>query len=139
MPARDKYHFEFCEALQKEGWTITHDPYQLKIESKRTYPIDLGAERLLAAQKNTEKIAIEIKSFLQDSMASAFHEAAGQYIGYFLGLAQQEPDRVLFMAVSSAVFTQLEEMTLVQMVVEHLKIHFIIFDPTTKTIVKWIK
>jgi XisH protein len=78
MPARDKYHFEFCNALLKEGWIITHDPYPLKIESKRTYPIDLGAERLLAAEKDKEKIAIEIKSFLQDSMASAFHEAAGQ-------------------------------------------------------------
>jgi hypothetical protein len=139
MPARDKYHSEFCNALEKEGWTITHDPYPLKIESKRTYPIDLGAERLLAAEKDKEKIAIEIKSFLQDSMASAFHEAAGQYIGYFLGLAQQEADRRLFMAVSVEVYNELEQMALVQMVVKHLNIQFIIFDPLTKTIVKWIK
>lgn len=139
MPARDKYHYEFCEALKKDGWEITHDPYPLKIESKRTYPIDLGAERLLAAEKDKEKIAIEIKSFLQDSVASAFHEAAGQYISYFLGLEIQEPDRKLFMAVTSDVFELLEQMTLVQLVVEHLNIHFIIFNPNTKIISQWKK
>ena len=46
-------------------------------------------------------------------MASAFHEAAGQYIGYFLGLAQQEADRRLFMAVSADVYSELEQMALV--------------------------
>ncbi len=138
MPARDRYHYEFRTALEKEGWTITNDPYGLKIESKRTYPIDIGAERLLAAQKGKEKIAVEIKSFLQDSIASAFHEASGQYIGYFLGLQVQEPDRTLYLAIPSEVFAEMENMALVQMVAEHLKIKFIVFSPFEKSIEKWI-
>jgi hypothetical protein len=139
MPARDKYHYEFREALEKDGWVITHDPYNLRIESKRTYPVDLGAEKILAAEKGSEKIAVEIKSFLQDSLASAFHEASGQYVGYFLGLAHQEPDRVLYLAVPVEEFSELEQMALVQMVVAHLNIRFIVFDPFKKTISSWKK
>jgi hypothetical protein len=41
-------------------WTITHDPYYLndKIKNIR-YEIDLGAEKLLAAERGSEKIAVE--------------------------------------------------------------------------------
>lgn len=139
MAARDKYHYEFREALEKEGWKITHDPYNLKVDGKRNYPIDLGAEKILAAEKGSEKIAVEIKSLLQDSLAHGFHEAAGQYVGYFLGLAQQEPERVLFLAVPAEEYSELEQMALVQMVVEHLNIRFIIFDPFKKVILSWKK
>lgn len=31
MPARDYYHDIVCHALQKDGWTITHDPYRIKL------------------------------------------------------------------------------------------------------------
>jgi XisH protein len=139
MAARDKYHYEFREALEKDGWIITNDPYNLKVDSKRTYPIDIGAEKLIAAQRDNDKIAVEIKSFLQDSLASAFHEASGQYLGYFLGLKIQEPDRTLFIAVPEEEYVQLEQMVLVQMVSEHLKMQFVIFDPTLKIITRWIK
>ncbi len=29
MAAKDKYHQQVRHALEKEGWTITHDPYML--------------------------------------------------------------------------------------------------------------
>jgi hypothetical protein len=41
MAARDKYHYECKTALEKEGWIITHDPYNLRVEGKRNYPIVL--------------------------------------------------------------------------------------------------
>ena len=139
MAARDKYHYECKIALEKDGWTITHDPYPLKVESKRTYPIDLGAEKIIAAEKGLEKIAVEIKSFLADSLAHAFHEASGQYIAYFLGLEKQEPDRILYLAVPAEEFKELEQITLVQMVAKHLNIRFIVFDPIQSIIVSWKK
>jgi hypothetical protein len=139
MAAKDKYHYECRLALEKDGWLITHDPYNLKVEKKRNYPIDLGAEKIIAAEKDSEKIAVEIKSFLDDSLAHAFHEASGQYLAYLLGLAQQEPDRVLYLAVPEEEFAALEQIALVQMVVEHINIRFIVFNPITKTIVLWKK
>jgi len=60
--ARDLYHEKFKRALQKEGWTITHDPYPLRV-GNIGYEIDFGAEKLLAAERPGEKIAVELKSF----------------------------------------------------------------------------
>ena len=59
MPARDLYHDAVKNALVKDGWTITHDPFIVEIEGDRLY-IDLGAERVIAAEKGTRKIAVEI-------------------------------------------------------------------------------
>ncbi|NES86570.1 MAG: hypothetical protein F6K10_37350 [Moorea sp. SIO2B7] len=72
MSAQDLFHNIVKTALQNEGWTITHEPYHLELGFTDLY-IDLGAERLLAAIKNQEKIAVEIKSFLAISTISEFH------------------------------------------------------------------
>jgi hypothetical protein len=48
--AKDLYHDVVKKALINEGWTVTHDPYPLKIGSVRMF-IDLGAERIIAAEK----------------------------------------------------------------------------------------
>ncbi len=63
MPARDLFHNAVVHALQKDGWTITDDPLTIRYGKDRV-SIDLGAERLLAAERGNEKIAVEIKSFL---------------------------------------------------------------------------
>jgi hypothetical protein len=39
--ARDKYHFQVREALEKEGWTITHDPLIIPIGTTRGYNITI--------------------------------------------------------------------------------------------------
>lgn len=61
--ARDKYHKLVKLALIEEGWTITHDPYIVK-RDPRDLEVDPGAERIIAAEKGAERIAVEIKSFL---------------------------------------------------------------------------
>ena len=61
--ARDKFHYEFKKALVGDGWTVTDDPLYLKV-GKILVHIDLGAERLIAAERSGEKIAIEIISLL---------------------------------------------------------------------------
>jgi hypothetical protein len=68
MPARDTIHADVVAALIKDGWTITHDPYRLIFGDEQVY-IDLGAERLLAAKRGNEYIAVEIKSFGSSSIA----------------------------------------------------------------------
>lgn len=66
MSARDIFHNLVRLALQKDGWTITHDPLSIDLADGQLQ-IDLGAERLIAAQKQDEIIAIEIKSFVAPS------------------------------------------------------------------------
>jgi hypothetical protein len=57
MSAKDIFHQSVCIALEKDGWNITHDPLYLKVNDVEFY-IDLGAERLIAAEKAGQKIAI---------------------------------------------------------------------------------
>ena len=69
---KDLYHQHVVEALIKDGWTITDDPYYVPIGNRRGY-IDLGAEKsVIAAEKQSdndiEKIAVEIKSFISKSV-----------------------------------------------------------------------
>ncbi len=46
MPAKDIYHDTVKNALIKDGWNITNDPYILTIGRKDLF-VDLGAEKLL--------------------------------------------------------------------------------------------
>lgn len=63
MSRKDRFHQTVRRALEKDGWTITHDPLGLKIGNLRL-KADLGAEKTIAAQKDNKKIAVEVKSFL---------------------------------------------------------------------------
>lgn len=65
--AKDKYHDAVKNALVKDGWTITHDPYRISFGIERVY-VDLGAERMLAAERGKEKIAVEIKTFASECL-----------------------------------------------------------------------
>ena len=83
MPAKDVYHNTVRTALEKDGWIITDDPLIIRWGKKDLY-IDLDAEKLLGAQKNGEKIAVEIKSFLGKSAIEAFEEVFEEPIGKVL-------------------------------------------------------
>jgi hypothetical protein len=75
MPAKDIFHDCVKHALIKDGWTITHDPLRIRLARGKNLFVDLGAERLLAAEKGTEKIAIEVKSFTRLSDMKDLEEA----------------------------------------------------------------
>ncbi len=98
MPARDTYHDAVKNALIKDGWTITHAPLTLKLEGDRVL-IDLGAERLLAAEKGIRKIAVEVKTFTGPSRMADLEQALGQYVLYRIFLKQTEPTQELYLAV----------------------------------------
>ncbi len=82
MLARDIYHNAVRNALEKDSWQITKDPFILKWGTRDLY-IDLGAEKLIAAEKSGEKIAVEIKSFIGASPVTDLENALGQYILYY--------------------------------------------------------
>jgi XisH protein len=54
---------------------------------------------LLAAEREGRKIAVEVKSFIEQSTVHAFHTALGQYLDYLVALEEVEPERILYMAV----------------------------------------
>lgn len=75
--AKDRFHQVVKAALIKDGWEVTQDPLNIRVGGV-DMEIDLGAERLLTAERKNEKIAVEVKSFLANSSAiSEFHTALG--------------------------------------------------------------
>ncbi len=65
--AKDVFHQQVKNALIKDGWHITHDPLTIRISEAVKLQIDLAAETTIAAERDSEKIAVEIKSFVGDS------------------------------------------------------------------------
>ena len=137
MPAKDIYHDNVKNALIKDSWTITHDPLILKWGLKDLY-VDLGAEQLLAAEKNEQKIAIEIKSFVSSSEVEDLKNALGQFILYHDILTRIEPNRTLYLAIREAIFIDLFEEPIGKILLENQRVRLIVFDPQAEEIVKWI-
>jgi XisH protein len=135
--AKDRFHDVVKIALEKEGWKITHDPLTLRVDAVTDLHIDLGAEMLIAAEKESEKIAIEIKSFLSQSAISDFHGAMGQFINYRYALADLDPDRKLYLAVSLTTYEGIFARRFVQSVIERAEVNLIIYDTDKEVIYKW--
>ena len=92
--AKDIYHQTVRNALEKEGWTITHDPFRIpKRVIGAKLEIDLGLEKVIVAEKDTEKIVVEVKSFLKTSLVHEFHSVLGQYLNYVIGLEKIHSDK----------------------------------------------
>ncbi|MDZ8223991.1 XisH family protein [Nostoc sp. ChiVER01] len=117
MSAKDAFHTIVKTALQKEGWLITHDPYTLQAGTLELY-IDLGAEKVIAAEKQGQKIAVEIKSFLSPSKITELYAALGQFIIYRIALQKQEANRTLYLAVPSTVYNDFFILPFIQSVIK---------------------
>ncbi|MGB5967865.1 MAG: XisH family protein [Spirulinaceae cyanobacterium] len=136
MPAKDYFHNIVRLALEKDGWLITADPLYIKIGGAEMY-IDLAAERLIAAEKNGQKIAVEIKSFLQESDMSEFHVALGQFLSYRLALKQKFPNLVLYLAIPADTYRIFFRRPFIQDAIAEYQLKLLIFDPKKQEISLW--
>jgi hypothetical protein len=136
MPAKDTYHDVVRAALLKDGWTITDDPFRL-VWGERDFYVDLEAERVVAAEKAGKQIAVEVKSFLGASQMHDLEFALGQFLLYRSILEEQEPDRVLFLAIPDEPADILDEPIGQLLIAKHL-IRAVVFDPQTEEILRWV-
>lgn len=138
MPAKDKYHDIVVIALEKEGWQITHDPYKLMLGKRKGF-IDLGAEKLVGAEKEGQKIAVEIKSFLGASTLDDFEDALGQVIIYRAALLRKEPERILYLAMPLGAYEDLFDDSFFVGILEQYDVRLIVYNLKQQAIVKWTK
>lgn len=138
MPARDTDHETVKRALVEDGWTITHDPYVLMIGGDKVF-VDLGAERPIAAEKDGQKIAVEVKSFRGRSTNNDFQHAVGQYFQYLSLIRRIEPDRLLFLAISEDVYEAINDSAIMRPALEDSKIPLVVFRPNEERISRWIR
>ncbi|WP_414619192.1 element excision factor XisH family protein [Calothrix sp. CCY 0018] len=100
--------------------------------------IDLAAENAIAAERDSEKIAVEIKSFIADSDISAFHTALGQYLNYCQALEEQEPYRIVYLAVPIETYQDFFQLSFIQRALKRYQIKLIIYNPKLEEIEQWI-
>jgi XisH protein len=138
MPAHDVFHTAVKRGLIKEGWTITNDPLVILFGTLDVY-IDLAAEKVIGAEKEGVRIAVEVKSFLGPSLVTDFHAALGQFLNYRIVLDAEDPERLLFLAVPEPTYTAFFSLLLAQMAVKRHGVHLIVYDPESEALVQWIK
>ena len=136
MPALDLYHHNVREALIKDGWDITHDPLHLRWGRKDMY-VDLGARQMIVAARDEQRIAVEIKSFINDSEMKDLRDAIGQFVIYRSVLQRTYPEFVLYMAVRDVVYTSLFEEPIGQLLIEDQNLKILVFNVEKEVIVKW--
>jgi len=137
MARLDKIHDAVKNALVKDGWTITADPYRIEFEEYRLYA-DMAAERPIAAEKDSEKIVVEVKSFLSRSSVSDFESALGQYRIYKRLLEKTEPETKLYLAISEATYSDFFVFEATQFIIEAEEISLFTVNLTNEVIERWI-
>lgn len=137
MPARDRFHGAVKQALINDGWTVTDDPLQLRYRKQDLY-VDLGAERIFAAEKGQQRIAVEVKSFIGPSDMFDLEIAIGQFVVYENVLSQTNPDRTLYLAVREKTYRRVFKGPIGALLLERSRLRLLVFDEKAEAILRWI-
>lgn len=135
MARKDKFYQIVRKALKDEGWKVTYEEYVF--DSDPQLSTDLGAERLLVAQRALQKIAVEIKSFLAESQAAELEKAIGQYALYRKLLEVQEPGRKLYLAIPRHAYEDIFARQIGKLAVELFALQLIVYDVAQQEGLLW--
>jgi hypothetical protein len=139
--AKDSFYPQVKTALMKEGWIITHDPLKLEIGGVKL-EVDFGAERILeailAAERDHEKIAVEVKSFISPSPMNELHTALGQFIAYRLALSELEPERKLYLAIPISTYSDFFQRPFPKRLMQENDVALMAYNPIGKEILQWL-
>jgi XisH protein len=137
MPKLDLIHCSVKNALVKDGWVITDDPYLIQYGGTTLYA-DLGAERPIAAERNGQKLVVEVKSFVGASKIQDLKEALGQYDIYRYLLEETAPERKLYVAVSVIAYKSFFVQDVTQLILKKHQLPLIVVDTEVEEIRQWI-
>ena len=137
MSRRDFDHDTVSRALQKDGWTITSDPLTLEYGGRNLY-VDLAAEKPLLAEKNNQKIAVEIKGFQGISDVTEWERALGQFVFYRYLISLQEPERRLYLAMPQPVYDRFFSDARGVAFLQAQAIYIVTFDRDAEEIKQWL-
>ena len=139
MAAKDIFHDALVHSLQNDGWTVTHEPLSLKVGGTDLF-VDVGAERFVTAIKGTERIAVEVKSFVRLSAVQDLKEAVGQFVLYedALSVSPANSDRVLYLGVRQETFDSVFVDDIGQLILQNRRVRLVVFDPDLEVVTRWI-
>ncbi len=147
MPQRDAIHDLVKQAITKDGWTITDDPYVISYGERFLF-VDLGATqyaslkgaqgRFIGAYKDSSRIAIEIKEFRGRSIIADLEQTIGQYVLYRLLLNQVDPEREIYLAITDVTYDEIFGEPIGKLVISKLPLKLLIVDIDTVKVKQWI-
>ena len=94
---------------------------------------------MIAAEKETRKIAVEVKSFLGVSALTDLYSALGQFILYRNALAAHQPERTLFLALRETTFNNLFTHPEGESLRLREAVKLLVFDDEKQEILQWIE
>ncbi|MGD1702544.1 XisH family protein [Dapis sp. BLCC M229] len=144
MPARDSIHNLVKQAIIKDGWEITDDPYVISYGERFLF-IDLAATghefnngNLIAAKQGNFQLAVEIKEFRGNSPIVDLEQAIGQYILYQLLLKEVDPVREIYLAISSFTYNNIFSESIGELVINNLPMKLLVVDLEKVEVLEWI-
>jgi len=147
MPRKGAIHNLVKQALVKDGWQITDDPYVISYGERFLF-VDLAATerdrlgsfqgRFVGAAKGRQTIAVEIKEFRGPSEVASLEQAIGQYVLYRLLLDQIDPNRRLYLAVSDLDYDRILSEPIGELVISKLPLNLIVANQKTVEVQQWI-
>jgi XisH protein len=137
MPRLDIIHNSVKSALIKDGWLITDDPYLIQYRRTTLYA-DLAAERPIAAERNGQKLVVEVKSFIGASKIQDLKEALGQYDIYRYLIEETAPERKLYIAISEVSYKTFFSQDLAQLIITKHQLPVIVVNIDIEEVLQWI-
>jgi hypothetical protein len=144
MAQRASIHDSVKQALVKDGWDITDDPYVITFGERFLF-VDLGAEdhqkivgNFIGATRANLRIAVEIKELRGQSVIVELEQAIGQYVLYRLLLNRIEPERTVYLAIPDKAYRELFTEPIGELVISDLPLRLLVVDIEQAEVKKWI-
>lgn len=147
MALRDAIHNRVKQALLKDGWEITDDPYVIAYGERFLF-VDLAAEgsqdskeligSFIGAEQANLKIAVEIKELRGNSTIVELEQAIGQYVLYGLLLNRIEPQRKIYLAIPDKAYQELFTEAIGELVISDLPLKLVVINTEKAEVKKWI-
>jgi hypothetical protein len=137
MPRKDLIHEAVKNALVKDGWTITDDPFRIVYEDTDVYA-DLRIAKVADDTTLRRALVIEIKGFTGDSPLHSLENALGQYELYRIYLKNIAPEDKLYLAISATVYEEQFTRPAFAVIIEEKRLPLLVVDTAREEVVQWI-
>jgi hypothetical protein len=137
MPRRDQIHEAVKNALVKDGWTITDDPFRIAYEDADVYA-DLRIVKTEAGALLQRALIIEIKGFTGASPLHSLENALGQYELYRIYLRNIAPEEKLYLAISTTTYEEQFTRPAFSIILQEKGLPLLVVDTEHEEVVQWI-
>jgi hypothetical protein len=137
MPRKDEIHTAVRNALIKDGWTITDDPFRIVYADTDVYA-DLRIVKTIDGAVAHRALVIEIKGFTGDSPIHSLENALGQYELYRIYLQRIAPADKLYLAITTATYKKQFLRPAFALIVNEKSLPLLVVDTKEEEVIQWI-